>query len=158
FFIFDNIQFSSEMHGSFYKIDSVQGAWNSSTAFDDGNKGHRPGIKGGYFPVPPVDAYQDIRSAMCQALEEVSLKVEVHQHEVATGGQCEIGVGAGGLVMKADQVQILKYVVLNVAHGYGKTATFMPKPLVGDNGSGMHVHQSLQKEGKALFAGEKYGG
>src|SRR5438874_2977475 len=95
---------------------------------------------------------------MCLACEEMGLKVEVHHHEVATAGQCEIGIGAGGLVMKADQVQILKYAVLNVAHGYGKTATFMPKPIVGDNGSGMHVHQSLQKEGKALFAGDKYGG
>ena len=95
---------------------------------------------------------------MCNALEEMGLKVEVHHHEVATGGQCEIGVGAGTLVKKADEVQILKYAMQNVAHGYGKTATFMPKPLVGDNGSGMHVHQSLQKDGKALFAGDKYGG
>src|SRR5262249_46774766 len=141
-----------------YHIDSVQGAWNSSKQYETGNMGHRPTIKGGYFPVPPVDAFQDIRSAMCLALEEMGLKVEVHHHEVATGGQCEIGVGAGGLVKKADEVQILKYAILNVAHGYGKTATFMPKPLVGDNGSGMHVHQSLQKEGKALFAGDKYGG
>jgi glutamine synthetase len=158
FFIFDSVRFTNDMHGSSYSIDSQQGAWNSNTEFADGNKGHRPGVKGGYFPVPPVDAFQDIRSAMCLALEEMGLKVEVHHHEVATGGQCEIGVGAGGLVKKADEVQILKYAVLNVAHGYGKTATFMPKPLVGDNGSGMHVHQSLQKEGKALFAGDKYGG
>jgi glutamine synthetase len=158
FFIFDSVRFNSEMRGCFYEIDSAQGAWNSSTPYDEGNKGHRPGVKGGYFPVPPVDAFQDVRSAMCTALEQMGLKVEVHHHEVATGGQCEIGVGAGGLVRKADEVQILKYVVHNVAHGYGKTATFMPKPLVGDNGSGMHVHQSLQKEGKALFAGEKYGG
>jgi glutamine synthetase len=158
FFIFDSVRFEAQMNGCFYRIDSAQGAWNSSTEYDEGNKGHRPGVKGGYFPVPPVDAFQDVRSAMCQALEEMGLKVEVHHHEVATGGQCEIGVGAGGLVRKADEVQILKYVVHNVAHGYGKTATFMPKPLVGDNGNGMHVHQSLQKEGKALFAGEKYGG
>src|SRR5678815_2829263 len=141
-----------------YEIDSGQGAWNSNTVYPDGNKGHRPGIKGGYFPVPPVDAFQDIRSAMCLALEEMGLKVEVHHHEVATGGQCEIGVGAGGLVRKADEVQILKYAIHNVAASYGKTATFMPKPLVGDNGSGMHVHQSLQKAGTALFAGDKYGG
>src|SRR5262245_53628105 len=157
FFIFDSVRFSSEINGAFYRIDSVQGAWNSERDYEEGNKGHRPAVKGGYFPVPPVDAYQDIRSAMCLACEEMGLKVEVHHHEVATGGQSEIGVGAGGLVLKADQVQILKYAVHNVAHGYGKTATFMPKPLVGDNGSGMHVHQSLQKEGKALFAGDKYG-
>jgi len=158
FFIFDSVRWKNEMHGSSYEIDSVQGAWNSNTQYPEGNKGHRPGVKGGYFPVPPVDAYQDIRNAMCAACEELGLVVEVHHHEVATGGQCEIGIGAGGLVKKADEVQILKYAVHNVAHGYGKTATFMPKPLVGDNGSGMHVHQSLQKDGKALFAGDKYGG
>src|ERR1700737_3897041 len=158
FFIFDSVRFGNEMRGCFYSIDSVEGAWNSPTEYQDGNKGHRPGIKGGYFPVPPVDAFQDIRSAMCLACEEMGLKVEVHHHEVATAGQAEIGIGAGTLVQKADQVQILKYALQNVAHGYGKTVTFMPKPLVGDNGSGMHVHQSLQKEGKALFAGDKYGG
>jgi glutamine synthetase len=158
FFIFDSVRHGNGVNGCFYEIDSVQGAWNSGKTFESGNLGHRPGLKGGYFPVPPVDAFQDIRSAMCLALEEMGLKVEVHHHEVATGGQCEIGIGAGGLVRKADEVQILKYAVQNVAHGYGKTATFMPKPLVGDNGSGMHVHQSLQKEGKALFAGDKYGG
>jgi glutamine synthetase len=158
FFIFDSVRSGSDVRGSFYEIDSVQGSWNSSKDYPDGNRGHRPGLKGGYFPVPPVDAFQDIRSAMCLACEEMGLVVEVHHHEVATGGQSEIGIGAGGLVYKADQVQILKYCVHNVAHGYGKTATFMPKPLVGDNGSGMHVHQSLQKDGKALFAGDKYGG
>jgi glutamine synthetase len=158
FFIFDSVRYENTLNGSSYSIDSVQGAWNSNTDLQDGNKGHRPGIKGGYFPVPPVDAYQDIRSEMCLALEELGLKVEVHHHEVATAGQSEIGVGAGTLVQKADGVQILKYAVLNVAHLHGKTATFMPKPLVGDNGSGMHVHQSLQKEGQALFAGDQYGG
>src|SRR5262245_64233560 len=158
FFIFDSVRWSSGMNETGYSIDSGQGAWNSNTIYPDGNKGHRPGIKGGYFPVPPVDAFQDIRSAMCDAMVEMGMKVEVHHHEVATGGQCEIGVGAGGLVKKADEVQILKYCIHNVAQGYGKTATFMPKPLVGDNGNGMHVHQSLQKEGKALFAGDKYGG
>ncbi|HEY4342050.1 MAG TPA: glutamate--ammonia ligase [Steroidobacteraceae bacterium] len=158
FFIFDSVRSGSSLNGCFYEIDSVQGAWNSGKDYVEGNKGHRPTIKGGYFPVPPIDAFQDIRSAMCDALEEMGMVVEVHHHEVATGGQCEIGVGPGGLVTKADQVQILKYAVLNVAHSYGKTATFMPKPLVGDNGSGMHVHQSLQKDGKALFAGDKYGG
>jgi glutamine synthetase len=120
--------------------------------------GHRPGVKGGYFPVPPVDALHDIRAQMCLVLEQMGLRVEVHHHEVATAGQCEIGVGFDTLVKKADEVQILKYVIWNVAHQWGKTATFMPKPLVGDNGSGMHVHQSLAKDGKNLFSGDKYGG
>src|SRR5437870_7675144 len=158
FFIFDSVRSGSDVRGCFYEIDSVQGAWNSSKAYPEGNKGHRPGYKGGYFPVPPVDAFQDIRSAMCLACEEMGLKVEVHHHEVATGGQAEIGIGAGTLVQKADGVQILKYCVHNVANGYGKSATFMPKPLVGDNGNGMHVHQSLETAGRALFAGDKYGG
>ena len=115
FFIFDSVRWNSGMNGTSYEIDSGQGAWNSNTAYPDGNKGHRPGIKGGYFPVPPVDAFQDIRSAMCDALVEMGMKVEVHHHEVATGGQCEIGVGPGGLVRKADEVQILKYCIHNVA-------------------------------------------
>ena len=136
----------------------MQGAWNSDTGYDEGNKGHRPGVKGGYFPVPPVDAFQDIRAAMCKACEEMGLVVEVHHHEVATGGQCEIGVGANTLVKKADEVQILKYALHNVGASYGKSVTFMPKPLVGDNGSGMHVHQSLSKDGKNVFAGDKYAG
>jgi glutamine synthetase len=158
FFIFDDVRSGATVNGCFYEIDSVQGAWNFGRQYPEGNKGHRPGMKGGYFPVPPIDAFQDVRAAMCNALEAMGMTVEVHHHEVATGGQGEIGVGPGGLVYKADQVQILKYVVHNVAAAFGKTATFMPKPLVGDNGSGMHVHQSLQKDGKALFAGDKYGG
>ena len=158
FFIFDSVRWGAEMHSAHHSIDSGQGAWNSGVELADGNRGHRPGVKGGYFPVPPVDAFQDIRAAMCGALEELGLMVEVHHHEVATAGQSEIGVGANTLVKKADEVQILKYAVLNVAHGYGKTATFMPKPLVGDNGSGMHVHQSLAKDGKNIFAGDKYAG
>ena len=158
FFIFDSVRWGSDLRSAFHEIDSVQGSWNSQTDYEEGNKGHRPGIKGGYFPVPPVDAFQDIRSAMCKALEEMGLVVEVHHHEVATGGQCEIGVGANTLVKKADEVQILKYALFNVGHNYGKSVTFMPKPLVGDNGSGMHVHQSLSKEGKNIFAGDKYAG
>jgi glutamine synthetase len=158
FFIFDSVKFGTGPNYGIYQLDSIEGPQASLKDYPEGNMGHRPVVKGGYFPVPPVDAFQDIRSAMCDALEELGLKVEVHHHEVATGGQCEIGVGAGGLVKKADEVQILKYAVLNVAHGYGKTATFMPKPLVGDNGSGMHVHQSLAKDGKNLFSGDKYGG
>ncbi len=158
FFIFDDIRWGADISGNFYKIDSQEAGWNSERAYDDGNFGHRPGVKGGYFPVPPVDALQDIRSAMCTTLEQMGLKTEVHHHEVATAGQCEIGVAFGHLVQKADEVQILKYVVMNVAHAYGKTATFMPKPLVGDNGNGMHVHQSLAKDGKNLFTGNLYGG
>src|SRR5678816_151999 len=158
FFIFDSVRHSSGINGASYEIDSVQAAWNSSRVYEAGNMGHRPGVKGGYFPVPPVDAYQDIRTAMCQAMEELGLKVEVHHHEVATAGQGEINVAANTLTKKADEVQILKYAIHNVAASYGKTATFMPKPLVGDNGNGMHVNQSLSKDGKNLFGGDKYGG
>ena len=159
FFVFDDVRYGASINGAFYSVDSSEASWNSSRAEKEGgNIGHRPGVKGGYFPVPPVDSLHDIRSAMCLALEQMGLGVEVHHHEVATAGQCEIGVKFGHLVKKADEVQILKYVVQNVAHSYGKTATFMPKPLVGDNGSGMHVHQSLAKSGKNLFTGDKYGG
>jgi glutamine synthetase len=158
FFIFDDVRWGSDMNGSFYKVDSEEANWNAATIYPDGNMGHRPGIRGGYFPVPPVDSLHDIRTAMCAGLEQMGLAVEVHHHEVATAGQCEIGVRFASLVQKADEVQTLKYVVQNVAHAYGKTATFMPKPIVGDNGSGMHVHQSLAKDGKNLFTGEFYGG
>ena len=158
FFIFDSVTWHADMSGASVKIDSEEAAWSSSEKFEGGNIGHRPGIKGGYFPVPPVDSLQDIRSAMCLALEEMGVPVEVHHHEVATAGQCEIGTKFSTLVKRADWTQILKYVVHNVAHAYGKTATFMPKPIVGDNGSGMHVHQSIWKDGKNLFAGNGYGG
>jgi len=158
FFIFDDVRWHVSMHETFYAIDSVEGHWQSGRERPDGNLGHRPGVKGGYFPVPPVDSQHDIRSAMCLALEEMGLHPEVHHHEVATAGQGEIGVRFDTLVRKADQVQVLKYVVHNVAASYGKTATFMPKPLVGDNGNGMHVHQSLAKDGKNLFTGDAYGG
>ncbi len=158
FFILDDVRWGTNISGSFYKIDSSESSWNTEKVFPDGNMGHRPSIKGGYFPVPPVDSLQDIRSAMCLTMEEMGLVTEVHHHEVATAGQCEIGTRFNTLVKKADEVQILKYVVHNVAHAYGKTATFMPKPLVGDNGSGMHVHQSLAKGGDNLFTGNKYGG
>ncbi|BCO32436.1 glutamine synthetase [Thiohalobacter sp. COW1] len=158
FFVLDDVRWGANIGGAFYKVDSEEGSWNTERVFEDGNMGHRPSVKGGYFPVPPVDSLHDLRGAMCQAMEEMGLEVEVHHHEVATAGQCEIGVGANTLVKKADEVQILKYCVHNVAHAYGKTATFMPKPLVGDNGSGMHVHMSLAKAGKNIFSGKKYGG
>jgi glutamine synthetase len=158
FFVFDDVRWSVTMQSSFYAVESIEAAWQSGKAIEEGNFGHRPAIKGGYFPVPPVDQLHDIRSAMCLALEEMGLVVEVHHHEVATAGQGEIGVKFDTLTKKADGVQILKYVIHNVAASYGKTATFMPKPLVDDNGNGMHVHQSLAKGGKNLFSGDSYGG
>ena len=147
FFVFDDVKYSTEMSGSFYQINSEEAAWSSGKKFPDGNMGHRPGVKGGYFPVPPVDSLHDVRASMCSAMQQMGLELEVHHHEVGTAGQCEIGVGANTLTRKADEVQILKYCVQNVAHMYGKTATFMPKPLVGDNGSGMHMHQSFSLNG-----------
>ena len=158
FFVFDDVRYGDDMGRSFFMVDSIEAAWNSTKEYAEGNSGHRPGVKGGYFPVPPVDTLHDLRSAMCLALDDMGCQTEVHHHEVATAGQCEIGVAFNSLVRKADEVQILKYVVMNVASVYGKTATFMPKPLVGDNGSGMHVHQSLVKDGKNLFTGDGYGG
>ncbi|MDG1096004.1 MAG: type I glutamate--ammonia ligase [Methylophilaceae bacterium] len=158
FFIFDNVAWNVGMGGSSVKINSDEAAWQSGDTLEGGNTGHRPKVKGGYFPVPPVDSLHDIRSAMCITLEEMGVPVEVHHHEVATAGQCEIGTQFASLVQRADWTQILKYVVLNTAHAYGKTATFMPKPLLGDNGSGMHVHQSVWKDGKNLFAGDGYAG
>jgi 3-(hydroxyamino)phenol mutase len=158
FFIFDAVEWTVGMSGASYKIFSEEGAWASGEAFEKGNKGHRPAIKGGYFPVPPVDSLQNIRSAICLALEEMGVIVEVHHHEVATAGQNEIGTKFAPLVQRADWLLRLKYAVHNVAAKYGKTATFMPKPIVGDNGSGMHVHQSIWKGEKNLFAGEGYAG
>jgi glutamine synthetase len=158
FFVFDDVKWHADMSGAGYSINSEEAAWASSHSFDGGNVGHRPGIKGGYFPVPPVDSLHDLRAAMCNAMEAMGLRVEVHHHEVGTAGQCEIGVAANSLANKADEVQILKYCVHNVAHSYGKTATFMPKPLVGDNGSGMHVHMSIAKDGQNVMAGDGYAG
>jgi glutamine synthetase len=158
FFVFDDIKWHADMSGAGYSINSEEAAWSSNHSYDDGNIGHRPGVKGGYFPVPPVDSLHDIRGAMCTAMEQMGLPIEVHHHEVGTAGQCEIGVKFNTLIQKADEVQILKYCVHNVAHAYGKTATFMPKPIVGDNGSGMHVHQSISKNGDNVFAGDGYSG
>lgn len=158
FFIFDSIQWDVAMSGCSVRINSEEGAWASGEKFEGGNTGHRPSVKGGYFPVPPVDSLHDIRSAMCSTLEAMGVPVEVHHHEVATAGQCEIGTKFSTLTQRADWTQIQKYVILNTAHAYGKTATFMPKPFAGDNGSGMHVHQSVWKDGKNLFAGNGYAG
>ena len=158
FFIFDDVKWHQSVGSTGYYISSQEAAWSSNISYEEGNTGHRPGIKGGYFPVPPVDSLHDIRGAMCAAAQQMGLPIEVHHHEVATAGQCEIGVKFNTLVRKADEVQILKYCVHNVAHAYGKTATFMPKPLVGDNGSGMHCHQSVSKGGKNVFAGNEYAG
>ena len=158
FFLFDDVKYKADMSGAMYSVDSVEAAWNSDKDYEDGNKGHRPGVKGGYFPVAPVDSSHDWRSATCLVMEEMGLVVEAHHHEVATAGQNEIACRFNTIVNKADEVQIYKYVVHNMADAYGKTATFMPKPLVGDNGTGMHVHQSLVKGGENLFAGDKYGG
>ncbi len=158
FFLFDSVQWGNEMGSSFYEIDSMEAVWNSSKEYEDGNTGHRPGIKGGYFPVPPVDSQADVRSSMCLVLDKMGVQTEVHHHEVGTAGQGEIGTRFNTLVKKADEVQIFKYVVHNVAHNHGLTATFMPKPLVGDNGSGMHVHQSIFKGKENIFSGDEYGG
>ena len=157
FFVFDDVKFEDKLGSSFFSVDSSEACYNSGKSYEEGNMGHRPLVKGGYFPVPPVDALQDCRSAMVTTCQEMGVACEVHHHEVATGGQCEIGTVFNTLVTKADEVQKYKYAVMNVAHAYGKTATFMPKPLVGDNGTGMHVHMSLSKDGNNVFAGDKYG-
>ena len=158
FFVFDAVKWHADISGCGYSIESEEASWASNHSIDGGNTGHRPRVKGGYFPVPPIDSLHDLRAAMCDSMEAMDLVIEVHHHEVATAGQCEIGVGPNTLTAKADEVQVLKYCVHNVAHAYGKTATFMPKPLVGDNGSGMHVHMSLSKDGVNLFAGDAYAG
>ncbi len=158
FFIFDDVRWDLAMNGCFYEIDSNEGDWNTGTLQEEGNMGHRPRIKGGYFPVPPVDSSHDIRSAMCQTLMAMGMHPEVHHHEVATSNQNEITTRYSTLLVKADEMLAFKYVLQNVAHSFGKTVTFMPKPLVGDNGSGLHCHQSLANGSKNLFAGDAYAG
>jgi len=155
FFVFDDVRYEVNMNRCFYEVDSEEGPYVTGKKFDDGNLGHRPGVKGGYFPVPPVDSAQDLRAEMVSVMAEMGVEVEKHHHEVAPS-QHELGIKFTTLVKAADNIQIYKYVVHNVAHAYGKTATFMPKPIFGDNGSGMHVHQSIWKDGKPLFAGSGY--
>ena len=155
FFVFDDVKFAVGMNKGYYERASEDGAESSAKDFSEGNLGHRPGVKGGYFPVPPVDAHVDMRAEMLTVMGEMGLPIEKHHHEVASS-QHELGCKFGTMVQAADWMQIYKYVVHNVAASYGKTATFMPKPIYGDNGSGMHVHQSIWKAGKPLFAGSGY--
>jgi glutamine synthetase len=155
FFIFDDVKYSTDMYNVGYKVDSSELPVNSGTDYEMGNLGHRPKVKGGYFPVPPIDSCQDIRSEMLSVMSEMGVSVEKHHHEVASA-QHELGIKFGPMITMADHLQIYKYVVHQVAQAYGKTATFMPKPVFGDNGSGMHVHQSIWKGGEPMFAGNKY--
>jgi glutamine synthetase len=155
FFVFDDVRFKVGMNGGMYEVDEAESPHNSARAYEGGNTGHRPPIKGGYFPVPPVDMHQDLRGEMLAMMADMGLKVEKHHHEVAPS-QHELGFVFDTLVKTADNMQIYKYCVLQVAHSYGKSATFMPKPIYGDNGSGMHCHQSVWKGGKPLFAGSGY--
>ncbi|MBM3724865.1 MAG: type I glutamate--ammonia ligase [Acidobacteria bacterium] len=156
FFIFDNVRFDSNVHSGFYFIDAEEGRWN--TGREENNLGYRPRYKEGYFPVPPTDHYMDLRGEMVQTMIKCGLNIECHHHEVATGGQCEIDQKFDTMVKSADNMMLYKYIVRNVAYQYGKSVTFMPKPLFGDNGSGMHCHQSLWKSGRPLFAGDGYAG
>lgn len=155
FFLFDNVRWSNTMNKVSFEVDGVDAAWNSDAEFESGNTGHRPGVKGGYFPVPPLDDAQDLRSEMLSTMKRMGMKVDKHHHEVAST-QHELGIIFGTLTKQADEIQKYKYVIHNVAQAYGKTATFMPKPIYGDNGSGMHVNMSVWKDGKPLFAGDKY--
>ena len=155
FFIFDDVRFDVSANKTFYQLNEEEGPYNSGAELEGGNTGHRPGPKGGYFPVPPVDSMTDLRAEMLTVIEEMGVTTEKHHHEVAPS-QHELGIKFNELLKVADWVQIYKYCVHNVAHSYGKTATFMPKPIIGDNGSGMHVHQSIWKDGKPTFAGSGY--
>ena len=155
FFIFDDVRYSNSINKVSYEVDALDASWNTDTAYSMGNTGHRPGVKGGYFPVNPVDSGQDIRSEMLSTMSEMGMKVDKHHHEVASC-QHELGLIFSSLTDQGDQLQKYKYVVANVAHSYGKTATFMPKPIAGDNGTGMHVNMSIWKDGAPVFAGNKY--
>ncbi|BBD56885.1 type I glutamate--ammonia ligase [Planktothrix agardhii] len=158
FFIFDDVRFDQTQHCGYYYVDSVEGRWNSGREEPGGNLGYKPGYKEGYFPVAPTDTFQDIRTEMLLTMAKCGVPIEKHHHEVATGGQCELGLKFGTLVESADNLMIYKYVIKNVAKKYGRTVTFMPKPVFADNGSGMHVHQSIWKDGIPMFAGDKYAG
>lgn len=158
FFIFDSITYGVNNKGAQYLIESDEAPWMSNRNIEGGNMGHRPVTKGGYMQIPPIDSLQDLRSEICMALEDLGIPTEIHHHEVASSGQCEIGTRFSTLVERADWTLIFKYVVQNVAHRFGRTATFMPKPIADDNGSGMHIHQSLWRDGKNLFAGSEYAG
>ena len=155
FFIFDDVRFENKINKVSYEVDAVDGSWNTDTQYEMGNSGHRPGLKGGYFPVNPIDDAQDLRSEMLSTMKSLGMKVDKHHHEVASC-QHELGLIFGTLTKQADEIQKYKYVIHNVAHAYGKSATFMPKPIYGDNGTGMHVNMSIWKDGKPLFAGDKY--
>ena len=157
FFVFDDVRWNTDQHNTGYSFDSTEGPYNTGTQYQGGNMGHRPGAKGGYFPVPPVDSEQDMRTEMLEIMDELGLEPEKHHHEVAPS-QHELGMKFSTLLKTADRMQLYKYIVHNVAHAYGKTATFMPKPVWNDNGTGMHVHQSIWKDGKPLFAGNEYAG
>jgi len=157
FFIFDDVRFDQTQNSGYYYVDSVEGRWNSGKE-EFPNLGYKPSYKGGYFPVAPTDTSQDMRTEMLLTMAECGVPIEKHHHEVATGGQCELGFRFGKLIEAADWLMIYKYVIKNVARKYGKSVTFMPKPVFQDNGSGMHTHQSIWKDGKPLFAGDKYAG
>ena len=157
FFIFDEVRYEQNQHRGFYEIDSVEGAWNTAR-FEEPNLGYKPSYKGGYFPVSPTDTYHDLRGEMVREMKRVGIVVEAHHHEVGTGGQCEIDMQYAPLVQMADQFMWYKYIIKNVARRHGKTATFMPKPVFEDNGSGMHTHISFWKRGRPLFAGRSYAG
>lgn len=158
FFIFDDVRFDQNSSSGYYFVDSIEGKWNSGRTEAGGNLGYKPRYKEGYFPVAPTDTFQDIRSEMLLTMAKLGVPIEKHHHEVATGGQCELGFKFGKLIQAADWLMTYKYVIKNVAKKYGKTVTFMPKPVFGDNGSGMHCHQSIWKDGQPLFAGNKYAG